>query len=219
MAHASETTEPPFDDMLAAIAAGPLDDTTAWRTAPYAEFPVEDYRARYAKARRMMEEDGLDALLVTQDLNVRYFAGYLSILWCSRFRPYVALLPRDPSLGPTLILPAQEAGNAASTSWIADVVTYPDQDDPSPYIAAAIHDKLPFGRVGTELGFGQRLGMTINQFRALEANAENVQFVNGTPLIQAVRMVKSPGEVDRLLRACEISQAGVRADGRRCARG
>jgi Xaa-Pro dipeptidase len=211
MAHASEPTEPAFDELLAAMAGARPDGAPAGRTAPYAEFPVDEYRARYANACRLMEREGLDALLVTQDLNVRYFAGYLSILWCSRFRPYVTLLPRDPSLGPTLIIPAQEMGNANDTSWIGDVVTYPDQEDPSPYIAAAIHDKLPAGRIGTELGFGQRLGMTVNQFRALEANGENLDFVNGTPVIQAVRMIKSPAEVSRLLRACEISQAGVRA--------
>jgi Xaa-Pro dipeptidase len=205
----SEPVEPAFDEMLSAMEGAQPDGATRSRTAKYAEFPVEEYQARYAKARRLMEREGLDALLVTQDLDVRYFSGYLSILWCSRFRPYVALLPRDPALGPTLIIPAQEAGNANSTSWIADVATYPDQDDPSPHIAAAIQDKVPSGKIGTELGFGQRLGMTINQFRALEASAENVEFVNGTPLIQAVRMIKSPGEVERLLRACE--QAGVRA--------
>jgi Xaa-Pro aminopeptidase len=211
VAYASEPIEPAFDEMLAAMGSASLDAATASRTAKYAEFPVDEYHARYAKARTLMEREGLDAILVTQDLNVRYFAGYLSILWCSRFRPYVALLPRDPSLGPTLIVPAQESGNANDTSWIADVATYPDQEDPSPYIAAAIHDKLPSGRIGIELGFGQRLGMTVNQFHALEANGENLEFVNGTPLIQTVRMVKSSAEVSCLRRACEISQAGVRA--------
>lgn len=211
MAHKSEPTEPRFDELLATMAGADLDVPTAHRSAKYAEFPADEYLGRYAKARALMEREGLDALLVTQDLNVRYFAGYLSILWCSRFRPYLALLPRDPALGATLILPEQEWGNGNATSWIGDIATYPDQGDPSPYIARAIHDKLPSGRIGIELGFGQRLGMTINQFRALIANGENLEFVNGTPVIQAVRMIKSPGEVDRLRRACEISQAGVRA--------
>src|SRR4051794_28541668 len=92
--------------------------TVASHAPPFAEFPVDEYHLRYAKACKLMEQHDLDALLVTQDLDVRYFSGYLSILWCSRFRPYVALLPRDPSVGPTLIVPAQETGNAISTSWI-----------------------------------------------------------------------------------------------------
>ena len=35
-------------------------------------------------------------------------------------RPYVPILPRDASQGPTLIVPALETGNATLTSWIAD---------------------------------------------------------------------------------------------------
>ncbi|MGI9658712.1 MAG: aminopeptidase P family N-terminal domain-containing protein, partial [Gaiellaceae bacterium] len=86
--------EPGFDEMLAAAAGVDLSSfTVASKTAKFAEFPLEEYTARYAKACRLMEHEGLDAVLVTQDLNVRYFTGYLSILWASRFRPYVAILP------------------------------------------------------------------------------------------------------------------------------
>lgn len=213
MAVRSEPVEPNFNEMLESIrgvTAASIDVRS--HEPPLAEFPADEYRLRYAKACKLMEEHDLDALLVTQDIDVRYFTGYLSILWCSRFRPYVGILPRDPSLGPVLVVPAQETGNAVSTSWIENRVIYPDQDDPSPHIAQAILDLgLKGGRIGTELGFGQRLGMTINQFEAVKGAIRPAQFVNGTPVIQAVRMVKSPSEVECLRRACEISQAGVRA--------
>ena len=52
----------------------------------FAEFPVSEYARRYARAIRLMEESGFDALILTHEINVRYFAGYLSILWESRFR-------------------------------------------------------------------------------------------------------------------------------------
>ena len=53
--------------------------------------------------------------------------------------------------------------------------------------------------------------MTINQLEAVKEQIRPAELVNGTPLIQAVRMVKSPRDVACLRRACEISQAGVRA--------
>ena len=132
MATPSEPVEPNFNAMLETIRGVTASSiAVASHDAPLAEFPLDEYLLRYAKACRLMEEHDLDALLVTHDLDVRYFSGYLSILWCSRFRPYVALLPRDPSVGPMLIVPAQETGNAMSTSWIANRLIYPDQEDPA----------------------------------------------------------------------------------------
>ena len=205
--------DPGFDEMLAALAGIDLPSfSVASETAKFAEFPLDEYTARYARACRLMEHEEMDAVLVTQDLNVRYFTGYLSILWASRFRPYVAILPRDASLGPTLIVPGQETGNATHTSWIADMVIYPDQENPIPYIAEALAEKgLASGKIGTELGFGQRIGMTVNQLEALKTTIAPAELVDATPLTQAVRMIKSPREVSCLRQACSISQAGIHA--------
>ena len=92
----------------------------AANTPPFAEFPLSEYASRYARAVRLMEEAGIDALLLTHELNVRYFSGYLTILWESRFRSLMLLLPRDPAIAPTLIFPGQETGNAQGTSWVAN---------------------------------------------------------------------------------------------------
>jgi Xaa-Pro aminopeptidase len=179
--------------------------------APHAEFSVAEYASRYARAIRLMEEAGLDALLLTHELNVRYFSGYLTILWESRFRSLMLLLPRDPSLGPTLIVPGQETGNAVGTSWVPDRVIYPDQENPIPYLIGSLRDKgLAAGRLGMELGFGQRLGMTQVDFEALRGGLADAEIASATELLQTVRMIKSPGEVERIRRACEISQGAVR---------
>jgi Xaa-Pro dipeptidase len=180
------------------------------QSAQYAEFPISEYVRRYARLVALMEARELDAILVTQEENVRYFTGYLSILWCSKFRPYVAVLPRDPSMGPTLVVPGQETGNAKYTSWVNDQYIYPDQADPVPHILKVLDEKGIRGAVGTELGFGMRLGMNVQQFEALRQGYPGT-VVDGTPLIQTVRMIKSPAEVERLRQACHISQVATKA--------
>jgi Xaa-Pro aminopeptidase len=132
--------EPNFNELLAVAKTAQVVETGGPQP-PWAEFPVAEYEARYAKAIAVMDFLGLDALLITQEENVRYFSGYLSILWCSKFRPYVVILPRDRAVGPALILPKQETGNGTGTSWIADQRYYPDQDDPIPYVLDALADK------------------------------------------------------------------------------
>jgi Xaa-Pro dipeptidase len=180
--------------------------------ARFGEFPVEEYRRRYARAVRLMDEEGLDALLLTHELNVRYFTGYLTILWESRFRSLVALLPRDVEKGPTLILPGQETGNALGTSWVPDRILYPDQEPVVPHLVQALRDKgLEGGRIGMELGFGTRLGMTQEDFSAFRSAVPSAEIIDAATIAQTVRMVKSPAEVERIRRACEISQAAIRA--------
>ncbi|MDQ2741748.1 MAG: Xaa-Pro peptidase family protein [Chloroflexota bacterium] len=205
--------DPNFNEMMSITKkVDPRRTQVVSKQTKFAEFPVEEYRSRYAKAIALMEHEGLDALLVTQEENVRYFTGYLSILWCSLFRPYVALLPRDPSVGPSLIVPAQETGNALHTSWVNDVHLYPDQENPVPHILAEIKKKgLETGMIGTELGFGMRLGMNVNQFEELRSSLASGRIVDGTPIIQGVRMIKSAAEIECLRRACEISQTATQA--------
>ena len=125
----------------------------------------------------------------------------------------MVILPRDRAAGPALILPKQETGNGTGTSWIADQRYYPDQDDPIPYILDALADKglaKPKVAIGTELGFGMRLGMSYEQLSYLRTGLPG-QITDGTPAIQTCRMIKSPGEVAKLRRACEISQIGTEA--------
>lgn len=211
--HAASVADPDFDVLLE-LTRRPSGSGASprFKDAPFSEFPVSEYLDRYARARTLMERYELDALLLSQDLNVRYFGGFLTLAWCSRFRPYLVLLPRDPAVPASLIVPKQEKGNALYTSWVPDATIYPGQEDPVPYIVETIRDRLPkTATIGLELGFGQRLGMAVNQFEALRTALAPIRLVDGTPVTQAIRMIKSTNEVELIRRACEISQEGVRA--------
>lgn len=203
-----------FNDLLAALER-PLPDLPS-STAPrpdFAEFEPAEYELRYAKAIALMEERGLDALVVTMEEHVRYFAGYLSVLWVSKFRPLVLILPRDPSVGPTLVLPGQEEGNAAASSWVKDLVFFDDQGDPIAQIVEALRERglgTESSTIGMELGFGMRLGMSALQHASFVEQYPGA-VVDGAEVLQTVRMIKSPAEVAKIRRACEISQIGTRA--------
>jgi Xaa-Pro dipeptidase len=176
----------------------------------FAEFPPEEYALRVSRARALMDEAGMDAVLLTQMENVRYLAGYLSLLWISKFRPLLALLPRDPGVAPTLILPGQEYGNA-KTSWIEEIAFYRDQEDPIGTVVNVLHKKGLKGKeVGVELGYGSRLGMAQVQWEVLSRSFEGT-FVDSAMLLRKLRGIKSAREIAMLRRACEISCLGVEA--------
>ena len=88
---------------------------------------------------------------------------------------------------------------------------YPPQESPVPHVTKALRDiDLGRGVVGLELGFGQRIGMTVAQLQELVDALPEVDLVDATPVLQTVRMLKSDSEVDRLERACRLSEDGVK---------
>lgn len=177
----------------------------------FADFPIEEYKNRIARALTLMEEHAMDALLVTQEENVRYLAGYRGIMYRSKFRPQVALIPQDLSRGAALALSGREGVNAQA-SWIEEVVLVEDDRDIMEQIAEVIRSRgLGGATIGTELGFGQRLGMTIAQFEALRAFLPEIKWADMSPVTRELRMVKSPAEVEMIRRACQLTCKGIRA--------
>lgn len=179
---------------------------------PYAEFDAQEYAQRAARLGVLLKRDGVEAALLTQQENVRYFSGYLSVLWISRFRPLTFLLPVDASTDAALIVSGQERGNAEATSWAQDVIAYSPQVSPIDFIAQAIRSRgLGKSRLAIELGFGQRLGMNQEQWAELQAALPEVEWVDVTMPVQCVRMLKSQAEIDRLAQSSRISCEGVAA--------
>ncbi|MBM4430720.1 MAG: hypothetical protein FJ026_10295, partial [Chloroflexi bacterium] len=89
-------------------------------TCRFSEFPKEEYLARYEKAVALMDKAGIDGLLVTQPLNIRYFAGGpLTQLFDDIFNFFFLLLPKDQAKGPAMVMSTGREG-ASATSWIED---------------------------------------------------------------------------------------------------
>ncbi len=44
-------------------------------------FPAQEFKTRVAKAQAYMAQQGLDAILLTTEPDVRYFTGYLTRFW------------------------------------------------------------------------------------------------------------------------------------------
>lgn len=182
------------------------------RVPPYAEFSAEEFARRYERLRALMDLEDISAALLTQEENVRYFTGYLTVLWGSKFRPLVAIVPRDPAIPACLVVSRQEVENARETSWVPAVAPFPPQEPPVSFIVRELAERgVDKGRIGIELGFGQRLGMNQQQLDELVGGLPRAELVDVTPLAQTVRMLKSAEELERLARASAISEAGVRA--------
>jgi Xaa-Pro dipeptidase len=200
-----------LDAALAAIAGidGAGLDLGA-RPPAWPDFPLAEYQQRYARLGALMDAEGLDALVLTQEEPVRYLSGYNSVIWAvGRWLPTVLVATRDPRRA-ALIASSFDAGCAAGTSWVGAVDTYRGAEEiPGKVRAHLSAAGVETERVGIEFGPGS--------FMALPQHL-NQEIIGGCPaprdcgrLISALRMLKSPLEIERIRRSVSAAVAGYRA--------
>ncbi len=169
----------------------------------YADFPKDEYEQRFARARALMGEAGLDALLITERLNYIYFTGHRSAQNpIDKIRPYVFVLPKDEDC--VLITMPFEVDQVHDTTWISDVRTAGLMGHAG-FIASVLKDKgLGRARVGAELGREQYLGVSHSAFEEIRSELAGADFVDGAPVLLKLRAVKSPREIAYMRSAAEI---------------
>ena len=181
----------------------------------FLEFSVEEYKARYAKVQRFMQEANVTALVLSDASNLIYLTGYRTILFASKFRPFLAVVPAQGD--PVLVLPNLEVGDGRKTSWVEDIRgwgkgLYADRPDVFTIIREVADEKhLRTGRIGLELGVGQRLAMTFDQYEQLREIFSGAQFVNAADVMWKARVKKSPQEIAYLRTACKATDAAFEA--------
>ena len=185
----------------------------------FEEFAVSEYQARLDRTRTLLCENGIDALMVTSEMNLRYLAGLADLYWLSAGADHlqVGLIPTDKNAECTLLLPSNISGGSAKSSWIKDVRSWSQYSAgklPGPIrtIVDTINEKGLNGAViGVEIGDNSRLGMSISYFEKLKEVLSGCEFVDCSGILEEVQMVKTPAEIEYVRRACEINCQGMKA--------
>jgi len=190
---------------------GNVDQIPA-RSARNLEFPLKEYARRYVRAQALMDELGIDALVLSSSTAVRYFTGLQTWLWIlPPVIPVVAILPRDPA-NATLCDADIERGGVEATSWIPEPTLYGASDDPIEIVRVALEKRgLARGRLGFELGLAQRPNLSPSDLQRLLSSLGGAQIIDAAPLLSHLRMLKSPEEIERIREAVRLSQIGFRA--------
>jgi Xaa-Pro aminopeptidase len=183
----------------------------AGRDAPNLEFSLGEYGIRYAAATGLMHELQLDALVLAQPNTVRYLSGLQTWLWIlPPLLPAAAIVPQDPQQA-ALVATVVEKGGAGATSWMASIL-YGLDDDPVQAIVDALAARgLDRGRLGFELGLGQRPNLSPADHQRLLSSLPNATIVDVALAIWAMRALKSAEEISRLREAVRLSEIGYMA--------
>ena len=170
-------------------------------------FPPAEFAARLSRAQTAMAEQGLAALLLTTEQEVRYFTGYLTRFWESPTRPWFLIVPAKgdvvaviPSIGAALMA---KAGVHDIRTWSA-----PDlSDDGVTLLAATLREIVPNGeRIGVPDGHETHLRMPLADFERLRGLLGDKRTITSDAgIIRRLRMVKSPAEIAKISTACGIA--------------
>jgi Xaa-Pro aminopeptidase len=168
--------------------------------------PASEFNARHARAAEAMQRRHLDALLVTAEPHIYYFSGHRPVVpWSTATRPTFCLVPADGE--PVLIVHAVWAGGAAADSPLRDIRSFTETTEPPlAHLADCLKDRgLSKARIGMELGYEQRLGMSWVDYGRLQATLPGVEWVDGASALWDLRMIKSSAEIALMRRAGQIT--------------
>ena len=167
-------------------------------------FPEEEFQARLVNAQARMHTGEMDGIVLTTPQNFRYFSGFDSQFWESPTRPFFIVVPRQGD--PIGVVPSI-GGPALAATWIDDVRTWPAPcpEDDGVSLLNSVLSSLPrrFGRIGWEMGRESIIRMPIVDFDRLR-QASSLDFIDASPLIWSLRMVKSEREIEKVREACRI---------------
>lgn len=173
-----------------------LTETLAQSEVP---FPAAEYQARLDKVRQAMTEQGLDALLLTDPADINYLTGYHTF----EVSVHACLVCTQEKL--VLQVASIETGAAVVTASVDEIIGYRWENLDE--IIAPLADLLtPCQHIGID---GWSSGLRFGVIDALMQTIGRERFSEAGALVDAIRIVKSPAELDMLQESARITALGL----------
>ncbi|MGX6446731.1 M24 family metallopeptidase [Patulibacter sp. S7RM1-6] len=176
--------------------------------------PVEDTSKQgkppfdTARLDRLMDDAGLDAVLVTSKHGIQYLLGdyrfffydFMDAHGLSRYLPFFVYVKGRPLDSGYVGAPMERYEKQLGRFWVTNLDL---TNDASPGYAAAAAKLLKDvggaqGRVGIEVGF-----LPLDAYRVLEEQLPGVELVDATYTLELLRALKTPRELSILKEASE----------------
>jgi len=162
---------------------------------------VEERAGRQERARQLMSENSLDAILVMEGTSLRYFTG---MRWWGGQRLFAFVLPAKGKA--FYVCPAFEEGRAREQIARAPDGDQPDvrvwQEDESPYVLVA--QGLKDRSIGTgKLGIEETIRFVFSD--GIAKAASQVTITSATPVTADCRMIKSAHEIALMRLASQVT--------------
>lgn len=167
----------------------------------------EERAQRQQRARQLMTDNALDAILLMEGTSLKYFTG---IRWWGGERTFALVLPVKGAA--FYVCPAFEEGRAREQIANAPEGANPDvriwQENESPYerIAQGLKDR---GIANGKIGIEETVRFVFAE--GISKAASQATVTSATPVTAGCRMIKSPHEVALMRLAAQVTLAAYEA--------
>ena len=198
---------PPAAPPAADAALPPAIAALTSRRAEAQPITADERRQRAEKARRLMTEHGIDALMLTSGTSMVYFAN---VDWSGGERLFAVVIPAKGD--PFAVCPAFEEDRAREQLALGpftgtfDVRTWHEHESPYALVADGLRDR---GIVTGRLGVEETAKFVFAD--GVAAAAPAVKVVSGTPVTAGCRMVKDAHELALMRLASQVTLAAYEA--------
>jgi len=165
---------------------------------------LDQARQRTAQFQRRLKDAGIDVAVMTDESSIAYLAGFWGYLSVEFGRPTFLLVRPDEA--PVVVTPLMESELVRAMTWVEDVMTWEDAgaDRWENVLARALGDAP--GRIGVE---ASALPAIVRNW--FDDRHPGTALHDISPLLGAMRMVKSPEEIEVMRQAGRIAGAMMRA--------
>lgn len=171
-------------------------------TADVVPITMQERILRIEKAKRLMEVNNMEALILDGGTSMNYFTG---INWWPNERPMVAIIPAKGDV--IYVCPAFEKDRLEELIKLGKEV-YAWQEDESPY--ALVNQVLKdAGIFSGKIGIEERLRFFI--FDGIRKEAPQFDYVSGDRVTIPCRLIKSAAELALMQKANDITVAAIKA--------
>lgn len=170
-------------------------------------FEREEYLGRIEKTKQSMQRKGIDLLVVSHPANMNYLTGYDGWSFYVHQCVLVALDKEEP----IWIGRGMDANGCRITSFLDNGNIYEYADN---YVQSLERHPMQFvADIVKKHGWDKKtIGVEMDQFYftaqayvELQKSLPNAKFANGNALVNWVRVVKSPAELEMMRRAGQIA--------------
>jgi Xaa-Pro dipeptidase len=166
--------------------------------------PISDdeRRARMERARKLMVDNGFDAIFIEPGTTMSYFTG---VSWGTSERMFAMVLPARGE--PAFICPAFEEARAREViRFSSDVRVWQEDENPGAHVAQVIRDR---GLATRRIGIEQRARFFLADLIRTASPAVEQRIADAVTV--GCRMIKSPAELALMQKANDITLAAMKA--------
>lgn len=180
------------------------------------DFPKTEYDLRLRRARELMTQHNVDALVVTSSAIGHWFTSLAEPHeWhdrCPARSTWFILTHEDDYLYMTPTTAGEHSNTTRRSTWVTHIRAIVERVDPSeqprheiwgmwqaPLIFAELG--LTGARLGFELGDCMTLGLSVNDFLRLRDLLPHARLVDGSPIFRRLMSIHTPLEIERVRQA------------------